>query len=210
MSGLEDVIEVQFHGGIVLRRPILLILVSALLPVALVSAQSPSGSSSEASIRPAILGTLDKGKYSNTMIGFELQVDPACTLADEDAAIAWSTKLSQRLNLGLRCGDNAILLNSFPLHADEKLDLKRDAQMSVEGAMDGGGFKRRGVLHSHTIGKTEIVVQELTGLDQSGQELLGFYNAFLVGRRYVPVFAIGPKDNEATLRQAADKLSIKP
>jgi hypothetical protein len=73
---------------------------------------------------------------------------PACSLADEDAALSWSTKFSQRLNLGLRCGDNAILLESFPLHADEKLDLKRDAQVSVEGAMDGGGFKRRGRLQS--------------------------------------------------------------
>jgi hypothetical protein len=82
------------------------------------------------------------------MIGFELQLDPACSLADEDAALSWSTKFSQRLNLGLRCGDNAILLESFPLHADEKLDLKRDAQVSVEGAMDGGGFKRRGRLQS--------------------------------------------------------------
>jgi hypothetical protein len=191
-----------------LRLPILLILLSSLTPV-LLRAQSPNGSSSEAATRPAILGTLDRGKYSNTVIGFELQLDPACTLADEDAAISWSTEFSQRLNLDLRCGDNAILLSSFPLHADEKLDLKRDAQVSLEGAMDGGGFKRRGRLQSHSTGKTETVVQELTGRDQSGQELLGFYNAFMVGRRYVSIFAIGPKENEATLSQAADKLSIK-
>ena len=187
-----------------------LILSSALLAPALLGAQSSNVSSSETATRPAILGTLDKGKYSNTMIGFELQLDPACTLADEEAAISWSTKFSQRLNLDLRCGDNAILLSSFPLHSDEKLDLKRDAQVSVEGAMSGSGFKRRGGLQSHTTGKTEILVQELTGRDQTGQELLGFYNAFMVGRRYVSVFAIGPKENEATLRQAADKLTITP
>jgi hypothetical protein len=173
----------------VLRQLILLILVSALLPPSSVRAQSPNGSSSEPAARPAILGTLDKGKYSNTMIGFVLQLDPACTLADEDAAVSWSTKFSQRLNLGLRCGDNAILLNSFPLHADEKLDLKRDAQVSVEGVMYGGDFKHRGRLQSHVIGKTEIIAQELTGHDESGGELFGFYNAFMVGRRYVSVFA---------------------
>jgi len=195
-----------FYGGTLLLR---LILSSALLAPALLGAQSSNVSSSETATRPAILGTLDKGKYSNTMIGFELQLDPACIPAEEDAAIEWSTRFSQRLNLGLRCGDNAILLNSFPLHADEKLDLKRDAQVSIEGAMDGGGYKRRGRLQSHISGKTEVLVQELTGRDESGRELLGFYNAFMVGRRYVSVFAIGPKANEETLRQAADKLSIK-
>ena len=116
-----------------MQRLILLILAPALLPPAILTAQSPNGSSSEPAARPAILGTLDKGKYSNTMIGFELQLDPACTLADEDTALSWSTKFSQRLNQGLRCGDNAILLESFPLHADEKLDLKGTRKCRLKG-----------------------------------------------------------------------------
>jgi hypothetical protein len=188
--------------------PLRLVLLFALVAPAVLKAQSPSGSSKSAT-RPAILGTLDKGKYSNPTIGFELPLDAACTLADEAGAIAWSTNFPQRLNVAVRCGDTVILLNSFPLHADETLDLRRDARVSVEGAMDGGGFKRRGSLQSHITGGTEMLVQELTRRGHKGQEL-GFYNAFMVGRRYVSIFAIGPKRNEPALRQAAEKLSIEP
>jgi hypothetical protein len=50
---------------------------------------------------------------------------------------------SQRLSLALRCGDNLFVLSSFPVHVDEKINLKKDAQVSLQGAMDGGGFKER-------------------------------------------------------------------
>ena len=96
-----------------------------------------SATTPEVHSRPPILGTLDKGKYSNPMIGFELQLDAACVFVKEDQAIAWSTQFPQRLNLSIACGDDILLLSSFPLHADEKLDLKRDAQVSVEGVMAG-------------------------------------------------------------------------
>lgn len=89
--------------------------------------------------RPAILGSLDNAKYINHVIGFELQLDPACTFDDESLAIASSTQFPQRLSLALRCGDNLVLLSSFPLHADEQVDLARDAQPSLEGAMASGG-----------------------------------------------------------------------
>jgi hypothetical protein len=158
--------------------------------------------------RPAIIGSLDKGEYSNPMIGFELQLDAPCAFADEDQAIAWSTQFSQRLNLSIRCGDNLVLLSSLPLHADEKVDLRRDAQVSLEGATGGGGFKRRGHWQNHTIGETEILVQELIRHGDSGQEL-GFYNAFMVGRRYVSILAIGPEANKAVLSQTAAKLKIE-
>jgi hypothetical protein len=107
-----------------------LLLFSALLIPCPTSAQS---SASDPTTRPAILGSLEKGKYSNPLIGFELQLDPDCTFADEARAIAWSTQLSQRLSLALRCGDNPFLLSSFPVHADEKINLKRDAQASLQG-----------------------------------------------------------------------------
>ena len=127
------------HIGIL---PLRIVLLSALLGPCVVGAQSPAPS--EVATRPVIIGSLDKGKYSNPMIGFELQLDAPCAFADEDRAIAWSTQFSQRLNLSIRCGDNLVLLSSLPLHADEKVDLRRDAQVSLEGAMGGGGFKRRG------------------------------------------------------------------
>jgi hypothetical protein len=172
-----------------------------------VRGQSPTASDKAA--RPAILGNLEKGKYSNPMIGFELQLDPACTFADEARAIAWSTQFRQRLSLPISCGDNLILLSSFPLHADEKVDLKRDAQVSLQGAMDGGGFKKRGRWQSHTEGGTEKLMQELVRHGDSGQEL-GFYVAFMIGRRYVSILAIGAEANKAELSQAAATLRIEP
>ena len=167
-----------------------------------------SATTPEVHSRPPILGTLDKGKYSNPMIGFELQLDAACVFVKEDQAIAWSTQFPQRLNLSIACGDDILLLSSFPLHADEKLDLKRDAQVSVEGVMAGGAFKRRGQWQRHTAGRTEVLVQELVGQSDSSGEL-GFYNAFMVGRRYVSLLSIGPEANRISLSLASANLSVE-
>src|SRR5258708_14516836 len=84
------------------------LLFSALLISCAAKAQSPA---SDTATRPAILGSLEKGKYSNPIIGFDLQMDPACTFADEVRAIAWSTQFSQRLSLALRCGYKLFLLS---------------------------------------------------------------------------------------------------
>ena len=169
-------------------------------------AQSPA---SGTATRPAILGSLEKGKYSNPIIGFEFQLDPACTFADEARAIAWSTQFSQRLSLTLRCGDNLFLLSSFPVHADEKINLERDAQVSLQGAMDGGGFKKHGGWENRTVSGTEVLLQELGRHGDSGQEL-GFYHAFMIGRRYVSILTIGRESNRAELSEAIAKLRIKP
>ena len=159
--------------------------------------------------RPAILGSLEKGKYLNHLIGFELQLDPACTFADEDRAIAWSNQLPQRLSLSLRCGDNLVVLSSFPLYADEQVNLRRDAQPSLQGAMDGGGFRKRGSWHNQAAGGSEVLVQELVRRGDSGQEL-GFYYAFMIGRRYVSILAVGPEANRRELSQATATLRIEP
>ncbi len=191
------------HRGTLFLR---FLLFSALIPGVAIAQQS---SVPDTATRPAILGILERGKYSNPMIGFELQLDPACTFVDEARAIAWSTKLSQRLSLTLRCGDNLLLLSSFPLHADEEINLKRDAQVSLLGAIDGGGFKKHGAFLSRTVNGTEVLVQELSRHGDSGQEL-GFYHAFMIRRRYVSILTIGPKANKAALSQASAKLIIKP
>ena len=184
---------------------VLLLLLSGLLA----PTRAQSTTASDTATRPAILGSLEKGKYSNPMIGFELQLDPACSFADEARAIAWSTQFQQRLSFSLRCGDNMVLLSSFPLHSDEKTDLKRDAEVSLQGAMDGGGFKKHGRWQNGTADGTEVLVQELTRRGDSGQEL-GFYDAFMIGRRYVSILAIGPEANKVELSQVVAKLRIEP
>jgi hypothetical protein len=143
------------------------------------------------------------------VIGFEIQLDPVCHFADESRAIESSTQLPQRLSLGLRCGENRVLLSSFPLHADEKINLKRDAQSSLQGAMDGGGFRKRGGWHNQTVDRTEMLVQELSRRDESGQEF-GIYHAFMIGRRYVSILAVGPETNRGELSQVLATLRVKP
>ncbi len=191
-----------FCGGTLFLR---LFLLSAVLIPCAAKAQSPT---SDTATRAEILGTLKDGKYSNPMIGFELQVDPACTFVDEAQANAWSTQYSRRLSLGLRCGDNLFLLSSLPLHADEKINLKRDAQVSMEGGMAGGGFKKDGGWQKRRLSGTEVLVQELSRQGESGREL-GFYYAFMIGRRYVSIMSIGPEANKAELSQVTAKLTIK-
>jgi hypothetical protein len=51
---------------------------------------------------------------------------------------------------------------------------------------DGGGFKALPLAESWA--GVEVLVQELFRHGKSGQEL-GFYNAFMIGRRYVSLFA---------------------
>jgi len=190
-----------FHGATSFLR---LLLFSVLLVPSAVKAQSPASDT-----RPAILGSLENGKYSNLMIGFELELDSACTFVDEARAVAWSTQLSQRLSLALRCGDNLFLLSSFPVHADEEINLKRDAQVSLRGAMDGGGFKKHGGWQNRSVSGTEVLLQELNRHGALGQEL-GFYHAFMIGRRYVSILTIGPETNKAELGQVTARLRITP
>ena len=194
----------MFRGG---TLPLRFLLLSVFLVPFVMRAQSPAGA--DAPTRPAILGSLEKGKYVNHVIGFELQLDPACTFSDESRAIAWSTRLPQRLSLALRCGDNLVILSSFPLHADEQVNLRRDAEPSLQGAMDGGGFKKHGGWQHQPAGGAEVLVQQLVRRGDSGQEL-GFYHAFMIGRRYVSIFAVGPEANRRELSQAAATLKIEP
>jgi len=194
----------MFRGGALLLRVFFL---SVLIVPCAVRAQSPAAV--DTSSRPAILGSLERGKYLNHVIGFELQLDPACTFADEPRAIAFSTQLPQRLSLSLRCGDNLVFLSSFPLHADEQVNLRRDAQPSLQGAMDGGGFKKHGGWHNEVANGIEVLVQDLVRRGDSGQEL-GFYYAFMIGRRYVSILVVGPEANRRELGQATATLTIEP
>lgn len=199
----EDELSSMVRGGTLLLK---LLFLSVFIVPSPVRAQSPAVADTPS--RPAILGSLEKGKYLNHVIGFELQLDPACTFADEPRAIAFSTQLPQRLSLSLRCGNNLVFLSSFPLHADEQVNLGRDAQPSLQGAMDGGGFKKRGGWHNAAADGTEVLVQELVRRGDSGQEL-GFYYAFMIGRRYVSILAVGPEANRSELGQATATLRIE-
>lgn len=195
-------LDLTFHRYISLFR---LLTLSALLAPCVLRAQPPTVSGTAA--RPAILGSLENGKYSNPVIGFELQLNPACTYDDEARAVSWSTQLPQRLSLPLRCGKNLVFLSSFPLHADETINLKRDAEPSLQGVLDGGGFKKRGRWQNQTVGGIEVLLHELFRRGELGQEL-GFYNAFMIGRRYVSLLAVGPETNKKELRQVVATLRI--
>jgi hypothetical protein len=75
--------------------------------------------------------------------------------------------------------------------------------------MDGGGCKKQGGWQNRTVNGTEVLVQELSRHNDLDQEI-GFYHAFMIGRRYVSILTIGPEANKAELSQAIAKLRITP
>jgi hypothetical protein len=170
-------------------------------------AQSPA--EADANSRPAILGTLDNGEYSNRVIGFELQLDSVCVIANEARAIERAHLLPQRLSLTIRCGDDTVVLGSFPLYPDEPADLRTQADPSLAGTIDGLRFKKRGGWQKMTTNGTEVLVQELAGRSDSHEAALGFYRALLIGRRYVSILAIGPKEHREQLSQIGTTLRVE-
>ena len=74
--------------------------------------------------------------------------------------------------------------------------------------VDALRFNKRGDWQKLTTSGTEVLVQELTGRSDSDEAFLGFYNAFLVGRRYVSILAIGPEKHELQLSQIGTTLRI--
>jgi hypothetical protein len=60
------------------------------------------------------------------------------------------------------------------------------------------GFKKRGGWQSLKTGGIDVVVQELVRLGKSGNEV-GSYQAFVIGRRYVSILAIGAEANRVQL-----------
>jgi len=179
-------------------------------------AQSPV--QSPVNDHPGILGTLDQGRYSNHTIGFSIQLDNACAIVNEAAATEWVHRFPQRLALSIRCTDYTVTLVSWPLHSDESADLIFQASPSVAGAIDGLRenqgleFKKRGGWQKVTAGGTKLIVQELAARGESGEEVLGLYNGFLIGRRYISILVIGPRKNDPQLRHivATLKLDVNP
>src|SRR5262249_35783062 len=74
-----------------------LVLLSVCLASCEMRAQSPT--EADTNSRPTILGTLDKGAYSNRVIGFEIQLDPVCTITNEARAIERANQFPPRLSL---------------------------------------------------------------------------------------------------------------
>jgi hypothetical protein len=73
-------------------------------------------------------------------------------------------------------------------------------------------FKKRGGWQKVTAGGTKLIVQELAARGESGEEVLGLYNGFLIGRRYISILVIGPRKNDPQLRHivATLKLDVNP
>jgi len=184
-----------------------ILVVAAVASYCQLSAQAPPNSGTPE--RPPILGTLESGKYSNPMIGFELQLDPQCVFQDEARDSKFSRTFSQRLTLTLSCGPDRILLSSLPLHADEHVNLKRDAQVSLEGTVAGSGFQKRGRWKEQNVGGTKVLVQEVAGTSDASPQA-GFYYALMIGRRYLSLLTIGPEADKAQLGELLSKMNLKP
>jgi hypothetical protein len=181
-----------------------LVLLSLLVPLV---APAQSAPASGAVTRPAILGGLENGNYSNPEIGFTLRLDPGCVLTRENQAIAFSTQNPQRLSILLQCGDTRISLSSVPVYPDEEINLRSYADASFQGMIDAGGFKGRGTWKSQPRSGTEILIHELSG--PTGSKQIALYHAFLVGRRYVSIYEIGPEQNRASLSALPAGLKVE-
>lgn len=184
-----------------------LVLLSVCLASCAMKAQSPA--EADANSRPAILGTLDKGTYSNRVIGFEVRLAPVCAITNEARAIEFAHQFPQRLSLTIHCGDDTVMLGSFPLYPDEQADLRTQADPSLAGAIDGLRFNKRGHWQKITTNGTKGLVQELAGRSDSDAATLGFYYGFLIGRRYISIVAYGPKEHRPQLSQIGTTLRIE-
>jgi len=160
------------------------------------------------SSRPPILGEWKEGRYSNQVLGVELQLSSDCVLANEADSIAFSTQLPQRLGLTIQCGPTTYVLMSFPLHEDEPSDLKTAAEPSLAGARDGGEFHGRGGWQKASVGKTPVLFHELSRSVDGNRES-AFYFAMLIGRRYFSILANGPESARSSLSQTLNKLKIQ-
>jgi len=189
-------------GGAPLLRLLGLLLVC--LASCVMKAQSPA--ESDANSHPAILGTLDKGKYSNHVIGFEIRLDPVCALTNEAAAIERAYQFPERLSLTIGCDDDTVMLSSFPLYPDEQADLRTQADPSLAGAVDALRFKKRGHWQKMTTGGTEVLVQELTGRSHSDEAVLGFYNAFWSAEDMFQFLPLVPRSTNCSSAKSAKHL----
>lgn len=184
-----------------------LVLLSVCFASCAMKAQSPA--EADANSRLAMLGTLDKGTYSNRVIGFEFRLDPVCAITDEAGAIERLHQFPERLSLSIDCGDDIVMLDSFLLDPDEKADLRTPADPSLAGTIDALGFSKRGDWQKITTNGTEVLVQEIVGPGDPDRANLGFYRGFLVGRTYVSILAIGPKEHRPQLSQIGTTLKIE-
>jgi hypothetical protein len=193
----------MLHGGILLLRSLLLFVCFFACAA---GAQSPgvSGTSTRPPI-PAIVGSLEQGKYSNPVIGFEIQLDPTCAFDDKSLGGASPTQLG----LSIPCGTGSmVILMSFQL--DEGANLKADcASPSLKSTISALDFKKSGDWQSQRIAGTDVQIQELRRHGNPGNRL-AFYNAFMVGRNCVSIIALGPEANRTELSKIAATLKIDP
>lgn len=184
------------------------ILLAMLLFPAVVKMAAQSLTAPEpAAALPPILGSLEKGTYSNPVLGFELQVGPGCAFSDEAESVAESRRLPRRLGLNIQCENKLLVIISFPLEPDEKLE--GATRPSLAGVEDGGGYKKVGNLKTSNVGGNEVLTQELRRHGEKGEES-AFYNAFVVGRGYVVILVEGPKANKPDLQRTLSELQFLP
>jgi len=66
------------------------------------------------------------------------------------------------------CGDNLFVLSSFPVHADEKINLKGTHKSRCRAQWMAAASKKHGGWENRPVSVTEVLVQELSRHGDSG------------------------------------------
>jgi len=155
---------------------------------------------------PPIMGKLTDTKYANAEMGFEFSLPQTpCSPENEEQSIAFSTRFRRRLQLPLSCGDESVFFSASPYREDEET-LKGDLDASVSGAMDGGGFTKKGKPEEVKVDGLPVMIQGLAREQQAA-----FYLGGVSHRKFwIDVMMVGPEEKRDQMRKALNELKFLP
>jgi hypothetical protein len=154
---------------------------------------------------PPIMGKLTGTSYVNAELGFEFLLPQApCTQIDEEKAVAFSTTFKRRIQLGLSCDDETVILSAMPFRPEEKL--KSSFEASVGGVVDGGGFNRKDKPEQVKVDGLPVMIQGL-----AREQQMGFYLGGVSHRKFwIDIVIVGPQEKRDQMRKALNELKFPP
>jgi hypothetical protein len=155
--------------------------------------------------QPAILGNFVHGTYSNTVLGLKFELPADWQIDNLSESEDFSRHLPQRMRLRFKSNEDWILLSASPLDPDENLQEVFD--ISLKGAIDGGGFHAVGKPAKETRKGWEVFSQKLSRKLKSGPEI-GVYRGLVSRGHYISVLHFGPPNTEEDRERILKSLAI--
>ena len=162
---------------------------------------APSQSSTASPSKPAILGNLSQGKYSNPVLGIQFELPAGWQIDDPEGSEKFSKQLPSRMHLHFTSGDDQIFLSATPLEPDEKLGSVFG--ISLRGVSDAAGLHTAAKRTKDTWEGHEMLSQKVNRKVQTGTET-GVYRGFALKGFYISILDLGPVSTE-TVREGIIK-----